>query len=47
MEPDMEVPSERLSRNMKFPNMPSIPVNSVEKTQSRDRLLAYGNVELV
>ena len=47
MEPDMEVPLERLPRNMKFHNMPSILVHSVEKIQLRDRLLEYGNAELV
>jgi hypothetical protein len=47
MEPDTEVLSERSPRNMKFHNTPSTPANSVERIQSKDRLLAYGNAKLV
>lgn len=43
----MEEPSERSPRNMKFLNMPSTPVNSVERIPLKDKPLASGNAKPV
>jgi len=43
----MELPYVSRSRRLKSPSTPDIPVLSVERTPSRERLLEFGNARAV